>query len=68
MLKKCSVGKQSKGDNFGEYVSMLHLSSTWHVQISREAKMATDSLCLENIDEFVHDENKIVSMAEFLVI
>ena len=38
---------ESKGDNL------------WK-GISREEKMATDSLCLENLDEFVNDENKIV--------
>ena len=30
--------------------------------------MATDSLSLENIDEFVHDENKIVSVIPYLVV
>ena len=41
-----------------------------HVEKSREVKikMATDSLCLENIDEFVHDENKIVSVMPCLIL
>lgn len=32
-------------------------------QIAREVKMATDSMYLDNLEEYVNDEGKIVSVS-----